>query len=194
MSSAPRRETRVRQRDSRLVSECLDERDVLVAERLRLRTHDENDTEQVFLDEDRNPEYRAVGARAGVGVLGIVMDVGNVDGSARHSRAAGCRRSIEGVRMLPVIGGRRNRRGLIRDKVKQAVLEQKQRAVVGTAESLHGLDYLVENRLKPGRASDRPQDPADRPLLLARVLELTRKVRVRGPDAAHRQRLVRSRE
>ena len=45
MSSAPRRETRVRQRDSRLVSECLDERDVLVAERLRLRTHDENDTE-----------------------------------------------------------------------------------------------------------------------------------------------------
>ena len=83
----------VRECDCRLVGECLDERDVLVAERLRLLTHDENDTEQVFLDDNGNPEYRAVGPRAGVGVFGIVLDVGNVDGSARNSRAAGCRRS-----------------------------------------------------------------------------------------------------
>ena len=96
--------------------------------------------------------------------------------------------------MLPVVGGRRSRRGLIRDKVEKAVLEQKQGAVVGTAKSLGGFDYLVQNRLKPGRASDRPQDAADRPLLLACVLELTRKVRVRVRDATHRQSLVRPRE
>jgi hypothetical protein len=52
--------------------------------------------------------------------------------------------------MLPVVGGRRSQRGLIRDKVEKAVLEQKQRAVVGTAKSLRGFDYLVQNRLKPG--------------------------------------------
>jgi hypothetical protein len=116
-----------------------------------------------------------------------------VDGSARNSRATGCRRSIEGVWMLPVVGGSRDRRGLIRDKVEKAVLEQKQRAVLRTAESLRGFDYLVKNWLEPGRASDRTQDPADRPLLLARVLELTCKVRVRGRDAAHGQSLDRSR-
>ena len=94
--------------------------------------------------------------------------------------------------MLPVVGGRRGRRGLIRDKVEKAVLEQEQRAVVATAESLRGFDYLVQNRLEPGRASDRPQDPADRPLLLTRVLELTRDVRIRGCGAAHWKSLVRS--
>ena len=132
---------------------------MLVAERLRLGTDDENNTEQVFLDDDGNPEYRTVGPRAGVGVFGIVVDVGNVDGSARNSRAAGCRRSIEGVRVLPVVGGRRSRRGLIRNKVEKAVLEQKQRAVVRTAKSLRGFDYLVQNRLKPGRASDPRRTP-----------------------------------
>jgi hypothetical protein len=113
---------------------------VFVAERLRLRTHDENDPEQVLLDDNGNPKDRAIGPRAGVGVFGIVADVGNVDGSARNSRATGCRRSIEGVWMLPVVGGSRSRRGLIRDKVEKAVLEQKQRAVLRTAESLRGFD------------------------------------------------------
>ena len=130
-----------------MVCERLDERDVLVAKRLRLRTHDENDTEQIFLDDNGNPEYRAIGPRAGIGVFGIIADVGNVDRSAHNSRAAGRCRSIESVRVLPVVGGRRNRRGLIRNKVEKTVLEQKQRAMVGTAESLRGFDYFVQNRL-----------------------------------------------
>jgi hypothetical protein len=96
--------------------------------------------------------------------------------------------------MLPVVGSSRSRRRLIRNEVEKAVLEQEQRAVVGPAKSLRSFDDLVQNRLKPGRASDRPQDTADRLLLLARVFELPRKVRVRGRDAAHRQSLVRCSE
>jgi hypothetical protein len=52
-------------------------------------------------------------------------------------------------------------------KVKESVLEEPERSVIGVAESSAGLDHLVENRLEPRSAGDGAKDPADRLLLRA---------------------------
>lgn len=69
--------------------------------------------------------------------------------------------------------------------VEEPVLEKVERAVIGLAEPLAGLDHLVENRLDPCATGDGAQNIADRALLFAEVLELASEFCVVGGHAGH---------
>src|SRR5215211_8250955 len=67
-------QARVRERDRGLVGEGLEELDVLLGECLRLAAHDDDGADELVLDHHRHAEHRPVGARPGIGVLGIELD------------------------------------------------------------------------------------------------------------------------
>ena len=75
--------------------------------------------------------------------------------------------------------------GVVRRHVQEALLEQVERAVLGPAEPLAGLDDLVQHRLDPRAAGDGAQDAADRALLLAQILDLASELCVVGGHAGH---------
>jgi hypothetical protein len=52
-------QARVGDRDRGLVGECLDQRYVLVGERLRLTARDHDDADEVVLDHDRDADQRS---------------------------------------------------------------------------------------------------------------------------------------
>jgi hypothetical protein len=81
----------------------LDERDVVVGERLGFTAHEDDDPDQLVFDHDRHSEHRPVEARAGIDVLGVVEDVRDVDRFPREAGTAGRRRSVERMRMLLVV-------------------------------------------------------------------------------------------
>jgi hypothetical protein len=118
-------ETCVYDRDRGLVGERLGERDVLVAERALLAAVEDDDADQVFLDDDRNPEQRPVGPWPAVRVLRIGLDIGDMDGLPGDGGAADHRRPVERVWVLSVV-----RRALpiavVRDGVQQPVVEEPQ--------------------------------------------------------------------
>ena len=89
---------------ARLVSERLHERDVLVGERLRFATRENDDPDEVVLNHDRDADHRSVVLRRTTiaGVLRVVMDVRNVDRRTCQRRAAGGCRSVESVWVLSV--------------------------------------------------------------------------------------------
>jgi hypothetical protein len=140
----------------RLVGGRLDERDVLVGERLR-RAHQDDDADQVVLDHDRDAEQGSVGARPGVGVFGVELEVRHVNGPAFHGRAAGDSRPVDRIRMLSVVLGHRLV-AVVNSGAEHAVLEQPERTVVGVAEPSAGLDDLLEHRLEPGRDGRRREE------------------------------------
>jgi hypothetical protein len=185
-------QTRVRQCDRRLVGERLDERDVIVRERVLLTTHHDDDTDEVVLDHDRHPEHRAEEARPGIRVFGVGQDVRDLDRSPLDRGAAGRRRPVEGVRMVAVVH-RAFRLALVRAEVEEPVLEQPQRPVVGPTESLACLGHLLEHGLQPARARNRAQDIADRVLPLANVLELLDELGAVAHDVGHPPSLGRRR-
>jgi hypothetical protein len=69
--------------------------------------------------------------------------------------------------------------------VQETVPEEPKRPVVSLAQSPARFGYLLENRLQPGRASDRAENAADRALLLPHVLEFSGEVRGISRDASH---------
>jgi hypothetical protein len=142
-----------RDRDRRLIGEGLDERDVVGGERLRFATHENDDADEIVFDQNRDTEHRPVEARSGIHVLRVLLDVRDMDRFPLESGTARGRRSIEGVRMLPVVL-RALRRAVMDSQVEEFVLEEPERPVVGVAKSSAGLDHLLENRLEPRGLSD----------------------------------------
>jgi hypothetical protein len=76
-------------------------------------------------------------------------------------------------------------------KLKESVLEEPERSVMGVAESSARLDHFVENRLQTRSAGNGAKDAADCLLLRTEVLELTSKLRVAGGLACHSRSLSR---
>jgi len=177
-------EAGVRERDRGLVGEGLNERDVIIGERLGLATHDNDHADQVILDHDRHSEHRPEEPWPGIGVCGIRHDVRYLDRPSLDRRSPGRRRPIEGMRVLSVILLARPL-ALVRAQVQEPVLEKPERAVVGATESLAGFGHLPEHRLKPRRASDRAEDGANRALLFTDILEFSGESRAVGRDASH---------
>src|SRR5215218_1502734 len=70
-----------------------------------LEPDEDDDANQVVLDHDRDAEHRPVEPRTGIGVLRIRVDVGDVNRLPLYGGAAGGGRTVESVRMLPVVGG-----------------------------------------------------------------------------------------
>jgi hypothetical protein len=99
---------RVRDGDRRLVGEGLDELDLLVGKRLRRPADDPHRADEVVFEENRNTKADSEGARPRVGVLGVSVDVRDVDDLPCHRSAADHGRPVEQVRMLlvviPVVG------------------------------------------------------------------------------------------
>ena len=184
----------VRDRDRRLVGERLDERDLLLGERLRLCTRHADHADQVVLEHDRHAQHRAVRPRPRVEVLRVLEHVLDVDGRAGDRGAARRRRAVERVGMLAVVldallQGRRRECG----REEEVALEEPEAAVVGSAEAHAGFDHLVEHRLEPDRPCNRAKDTADRSLLLAKILELPSERLVTCGRAGHRRSLFRRR-
>jgi hypothetical protein len=105
-------EPRIRERDRRLVGERRDEADRVVAERPRSSARHRHDADQVFTDEDRHTEHRAIRAEPLTRpvVLRIGDDVRNVDELARQRDATGQRVAPRSVRMFPLPFESRRRR------------------------------------------------------------------------------------
>ena len=159
----------VRDRDRRLVSEGLDERDVFVGEGLWFTAHEDDDADELVLDHDRDPDRRSVVLpRTAIGVLRVVPDIRDVDRLTGDRGPAGGRRSVESMRMLSVVLSTLCL-GVVRRHVQEALLEEVERAVIGLAEPFAGLDHLVEDRLDPCAAGNSAKDIADRVLLLPEV-------------------------
>ena len=97
-------QTRVLQRDRRLIGERRDERDLRIAERSRVAPHQDDDADQI-LGLDGHSEEGSVARRPRIDVLAVSEDVRDVNRLARDSRAAGSRRSVESVWMIPVVLG-----------------------------------------------------------------------------------------
>ncbi len=140
-------QARVRDRDRRLVGEGLHERDVLVAETLWRLAHHQRHPDQLVLDDHGHAEHRPVQSRAGVRVLRILLDVGDVHRFPCDGRAAGGRRPVERMRMLGVVLDGFGE-AVVRSRVEKPVLEEVERTLVGLRQPLAGLDHLVENRLQ----------------------------------------------
>jgi hypothetical protein len=107
-----------------------------------------------------------------------------VDRLACHRSPAGRRGAVERVWVLPVplsaVGV-----GVVRHHVQEPVLEEVQRAVVGSAKVLTSLDHLVENGLNPRAAGDGAEDTADRALPFAHLLELASELDIVGGHTGH---------
>ena len=178
-------QARIRNGDRRLVGEGLDQRDVLVAERLRFAADENDDADEVVLDHDRDRDQRSVAlTRAAIGVFRVGVNVRDVDGLTCHRRPAGARRSVESMGMLSVplntLG-----MGVGRHHVQKPVLEKVQGAVVGPAEPLTGFNHLLENGLDSLATRYGAEDIADRALLFAHVLELASEFGVVRGHAGH---------
>src|SRR4029450_3959884 len=64
-------------------------------------------------------------------------------------------------------------RSVVGGRLQKIVLEEPERAVIGFAEPLAGLDDFVENRLDSRTSGHGAEDAADCALLLPEILELT---------------------
>src|SRR5436190_1406031 len=129
-----------------LVGECLEQDSLIVAEGSLLCSHDDHDSEQVALDHHGNAEHRAKMSWPGIAVLLVLEDVRDMNGLLHHGYSAGDRRAVEPMWMLAVMPTRLGA-ALMGNRVQDPVSEQPERAVIGSAESAAGLDYLVEDRL-----------------------------------------------
>jgi hypothetical protein len=116
------------------------------------------------------------------------MDRPTLDG-----RATGRGRSVEGVRMLPIVLGALGRAFMYRKTEEVSFVEKPERAVIGVTEASAGLNDLVEDRLEPGRARNGAKNAADRELLRSKVLDLTNKRRVVVGHSSHARSLGRRR-
>ena len=112
-----------------------------------------------------------------------------MDRPTRDRRTAGRRRSIEWMGVFPVVLSNLGL-GMGCSGVEEPVFEQIQRPFLGLAQSRARVDHLVENWLKPRRARDGTKDPAQCPLLLENVLELTGYLGVVGRHAGHASSLA----
>ena len=159
---------RVRDGDRRLVSEGLHELDVLVGKRLGRPADDPHRADEVIFEENRNAKADSERARSRVGVLGVSVDITDVDDLPCHRCAADHRRPVEQVRMLlvviPVVGT-----AAVREGRKLVAFEQMERPVFAVAQPRGGFDDLVHHRLKPLTPGDSAHDRANSPLLLAQV-------------------------
>ena len=186
-------QARVRDRDRRLVGEGLDERDVVVGERLRFTADEDDDADQVVLDHDRHAEHRSVVLRrAAIGVFRVVMDVRDVD-RLTLPRPPGRRPSFGREHADAVCPTQHPRPWCRAPPRAGARAREVQGAVVGPAEPLAGVDHLVENGLDSRAAGDGAKDTADCVLLRTEILELTSKLRIAGRLAAHSRSLSRLR-
>ena len=173
------------QGDRGLVREGLHERDVGIAECSWLAPHEDDGPDQVLIDLDRHPEQGSVPVRAGIDVLGVVEDVRDVHRLSGDGRAAGSRRSVERMRMRPVVFSTRGLPVMCGDN-QELLLQEIERPVIGVAESFAGFDDLVQHRLQPGRTGDSVEDATDRALLLTEIRKLARSVLVVADRAPHR--------
>ena len=92
-------------------------------------------------------EHRPVRSRAGVRVLRILLDVGDVHRLARDGRASGGRRPVERMRMRAVVRGGFGE-AVVRGRVEKPVLEEVERTLIGLGQAPAGPDHLVEDRLQ----------------------------------------------
>ena len=115
---------------------------------------------------------------------GVGEDLRDVHGLAGDRRAAGSRAPIESVRILSVVLGAL-RLAVIRREMWEPLVKEVERAVVGGTKSPTGLDDLIQDWLQSGRTSDSTEDGANRVLLLAKVLELTRDLDVVAGSSGH---------
>jgi len=141
------------------------------------------------LEDDRDAERGAVGARARVRVLGIRPDVGDVHELAGERGAARQRRAVDRMRMLLVVFEFRGE-AVVGESVQQLALDEPEPSVVAPAEARGRLDDRVQHRLQTFRACAGAQHLAECALLLAQPLELAGEV-ARVQAAGSRGAIVR---
>ena len=145
-------------RDHRLVSECGHQLDLLVGERPRHRTDQDDYPNRRFLAHQRDPEPGANGCdllSRQEGIFGVGQNVGNVDraplvqsapcerpAATRDGRAA---HEVDECLREPVVGSESEGRAFRPDNARH----------VGLAQSGRGLDQRIEHPLQiKGRAAD----------------------------------------
>jgi hypothetical protein len=99
-----------------------------------------------------------------------------MDRRLRQRRPADERRAVESER-VPFVVFPRLQASALRRSVQELSLAEIERSITPSAESSCCRDHLVQNGLEPFGPGHRGEHCADRPLLLARVLEPARELR-----------------
>ncbi len=181
-----REQPRVLDRNDGLVGEGLQQGDLVVGERPRLRPSHRDGPDRGAVPEHR---HREDGSRAGLGqsgggMLGVIEHVRRMDDGSGEDRAPGHGALPRRERKHSVqdVGGL-GRPGVMGRDVDQTTVESKDGPVGRLAEAYRVLDDRVEDRLGVGRrARDDPEDRARDGLPLQRLLRLVEQPHVLDGD------------
>jgi hypothetical protein len=140
-------------RDRTLVGERRHELDLVVRERPDLATRKPEDTDEVVLDEDRQPEQRLVvpALCLRVRVVGVGLDVRNVHRPLGQRDPARAAARFSRVRVRALILDRESRCPEARMQPQELAVDEPDEAAVCVPQPRCRLDDLVEDRLQPHR-------------------------------------------